>query len=337
MAIGMVKELISLIIYIMRKFEPFMLRARPVQQMHKISSLLKCLLFMAAAAVFLSLGSASAVERTQQGEEILRSMYYRNMAKLETNSFGLPLFLESLERDDKVQVDVYGIFYYPFHSLVGTLRMPGTWCEIVSLHPNIKACISRDMPSAELLTFYIGRKDYQTPEEARQVVYQFWNIEQQQGYLDIVLSAEAGPFGTRDHRLRFEAMPLDGERTFVHVSYTYGDSAALRLAVKFYFATLGRGKVGFTVIGTDSNGNPVFIDGPRGAIERNAVRYYFAIQSYLDTLHYPEKNRFTMRISSWYDLTTRFRRQLFELDKNDYLTVKTKEHLRQTALQSAAP
>ena len=39
--------------------------------------------------------------------------------------------------------------------------------------------------------------------------------------------------------------------------------------------------VGFTVIGTDRKGNPVYIGGPRGSIERNAVRYYFAIRSVL--------------------------------------------------------
>ena len=54
---------------------------------------------------------------------------------------------------------------------------------------------------------------------------------------------------------------------------------ALHLAEKAYFATLGRGKVGFTVTGTDQNGKALYIGGPRGAIERNAVRYYFAIQT----------------------------------------------------------
>jgi hypothetical protein len=133
--------------------------------------------------------------------------------------------------------------------------------------------------------------------------------------------------------MRFEALPLDGGRTFVHVSYTYSDSVALRLAEKVYFATLGWGKVGFTVTGTDRNGKPVYIGGPRGAIERNAVRYYFAIQSSMDTLSYPGGNRFSMRTIKWYDLTSRYRKQLSDLDKKDYLTFKTKEHKNQVILQ----
>ena len=121
--------------------------------------------------------------------------------------------------------------------------------------------------------------------------------------------------------------------TPINISYAYSDSVALRLVAKIYFATLGRGKVGFTVTGTDENGNPVYIGGSRGAVERSAVRYYFAIQSFMSTLHYPEESRFSMRTSEWYDLTTRYRKQLFDLDKKDYLTFKAKEHENQVTLQ----
>jgi len=301
--------------------------------MHKIGNLPKFFLFMVAVATFFSAGSASAGEKPRQGEDILLDTYHRNMAKLETSSFGLPLFLESFERDDRVHVDVYGIFDYPFSSVVNVLKVPANWCDIVSLHPNVKACTYREEPGTWLLTFYIGRKVYQPPENMRQVIYHYRKVDQEQGYLDIILSADAGPFGTKDHRMRFEALTLDKGRTFVHVSYSYSDSIALRLAGKAYFATLGRGKVGFTVTGTDGNGKPVYIGGPRGAIERNAVRYYLAIQSFMNTLRYPEENRFSMRTSGWYDLTTRYRKQLFDLDKKDYLTFKTKEHKNQVTLQ----
>jgi hypothetical protein len=304
-----------------------------MNQMHTIINLPKIFLFMVAAAILFSAGSASAVEKPRKGEDILLDTYHRNMARLETSSFGLPLFLESIERDDRVHVDVYGIFDYPFTSVANMLKVPANWCDIVSLHLNVKACTCREQPGAWLLTFYIGRKGYQPPEDTRQVTYHYRNVVQQQGYLDIIFSANEGPFGTKNHRMRFEAMPLDGGRTFVHVSYTYSDSAALRLAAKVYFATLGRSKVGFTVTGTDRNGKPVYIGGPRGSIERNAVRYYFAIQTFMDTLRYSEENRFSMRISEWYDLTSRYRKQLFELDKKDYLTFKTKERQNQVTLQ----
>jgi len=302
-----------------------------VNQMHKIRNLSKFCLFMVAVAILFP--AASAAEKPRRGADILLDTYHRNMARLETNSFGLPLFLESFERDDRVHVDIYGIFDYPFSSIVNVLRVPANWCDIASLHPNVKACTYRELPGSWLLTFYIGRKVYRPPEATRQVIYRYRNVDQQPGYLDVILTADAGPLGTKDHRMRFEAVPLDRGRTFVHVSYEYSDSVILRLAEKGYFATLGRGKAGFTVTGTDRKGNPVYIGGPRGAIERNAVRYYLAIQSFMNTLPYPEGKRFSMRISEWYDLTTRYRKQLFELDKKDYLTFKTKEHKNQVILQ----
>ena len=301
--------------------------------MPKIRNFTKIFLFMVATAVLFSAGLASAVEKPRQGEDILLDTYHRNMAKLDTNSFGFPLVLESFERDDKVHVDVYGIFDYPFGSVANVLQVPANWCEIVSLHPNVKGCTYKELPGDLQLTFYIGRKAYQPLEDTSQVIYHYRNVYQQRGYLDINLIAGAGPFGTKDHKMRFEALSLDRGRTFVHVSYSYSDSVALRLTQKVYFATFGSGKVGFTVSGTDSNGNPVYIGGTRGALERNAVRYYFAIQSFMDLLRYPEENRFSMRTSKWYDLTSRYRKQLFELDKKDYLTFKAREHMNQVTLQ----
>ena len=297
---------------------------------NKVTNFLLCLVVV---AMFISAGPAIATEKSQRGEVILLDTYHKNLASLEKNSFGLPLFLKSFERDNRVHVDVYGIFAYPFNSVVDVLKVPANWCDIVSLHLNVKACTYGKLPDSWLLTFYIGRKGYQPPEDTRQVKFQYRIVDQQEGYLDVLLSAAAGPFGTKNHRMRFEALPLDGGRTFVHVSYSYSDSAALRFAEKAYFATLARGKVGFTVTGTDRNGKPVYIGGPRGAIERNAVRYYFAIQSFMDTLRYPEKSRFNQRISGWYDLTSRYRKQLFEMEKNDYLTIKTKENKNQLLLQ----
>jgi hypothetical protein len=40
-----------------------------------------------------------------------------------------------------------------------------------------------------------------------------------------------------------------------------------------------------------------------------------------------------MRINEWYDLTARFKKQLFDLDKKDYLALKIREHKNQVRLQ----
>jgi hypothetical protein len=306
--------------------------------MHKKTNHRRFFELLAATAIVSSVfltfvGLALAAEKSKQGEDLLRDLHHKNITRLEKNSFGLPLFLDSFEKDERVNVDVCGIFDHSFGDVLKLLTVPENWCDIVSLHPNVKACTYREQPGAWMLSYYIGRKKYQTPEDAHLVVYQYRNIAQRPGYLDVLLTAADGPFGTKDHRMRFEAIPLDGGKTFVCVNYAYSGSVGLRVAEKIYFATLGWGKEGFTVTGADRKGSPVYIGGPRGALERNAVRYYLALQSFMDTLQYPEDIRFSMRTNRWYDLTDLYKRQLFDLDKKDYLTFKTKEHINQGTLQ----
>ncbi len=302
--------------------------------MHRIRGLSEFFLLLTAALVFSPTGFALAAEEPVRGDDVLLETYHRIEHDLEKNSFGFPLSLESWDQNGRLHVDVYGIFEHPFSSVVDVLKVPANWCEIAFLHPNVKACTYRELPGSWRLTFYTGRKvSYQPPADTYQFVYQYRNAEQRQESLDVVLTAPEGPFGTKDHKMRFEALPLDRGRTFVHVSYAYSHGFSVRFAEKIYFATVGHGRAGFTVSGTDSSGNPVYIGGARAAMERNAVRYYLAIQSFMDTLRYPEESRFTMRISQWHDLTSRFRRQLFDLDKKDYLTFKTDEHKNQVILQ----
>jgi hypothetical protein len=311
---------------------PLAVTPEPMKEtaMLKILTISGCLLIILAAGFP---GSAESAGKPRQGAEDLLQSYLRHSAGLAANSFGIPLVVESFEQDDRVHVDVYGIFDHPFSGVVNALKVPANWCDIVALFPNVKACTSRELQGSELLTFYLGRKVYQSPEDARRIIFKLRTADRQHDYLDITLHADEGPYGTRNHRIRVGGLPLDRARTFIHVSYTYSDSSALRLATRIYFATLGRDKVGFSVTGTDSSGAPVYIGGPRGAVERNAVRCFFAIQSVMNTMRHPEESRFSMRTSEWFDLTTRYRRQLFDLEKQDYLEYKSAEQRNQRMLQ----
>jgi len=179
-----------------------------VNQMHKIRNLLNFFMFMVAAAILFLAGSVSAVEKPLQSEDALLGTYHSNMSIFEINNFGFPLFMESFERGDRVHVDVYGIFDQTFSRFVDVLNVPANWCDIVSLHPNVKACTYRKLPGTWQLTFYIGRKVYQLPEETHRVIYHYRKVDQQQGYPDIILDADEGPFGTKNNRMRFEAITL---------------------------------------------------------------------------------------------------------------------------------
>ena len=135
---------------------------------------------------------------------------------------------------------------------------------------------------------------------------------------------------TKDHQFGFEATPLDKGRTFIHLRYSYSYSSWGYLLMKIF----GGGKIGFSVISTDSDGNPVYVDGLRGAVERDVVCYYLAILAYLDTLKLPAEQRFEKRVSQWYDLAGRYKKQLFEMEKEEYLTYKRQDRESQQQLQS---
>ena len=309
------------------------IKTRHMYQIHRKKDLPHFFLPILVVVILVCTGSALAVEKPHQGEDVLLDAYHKHRDKLEKNDFGFPLYLESSEQSGKLHVDVYGIFDHPFSSVANVLKVQGNWCDIASLHPNVKACTYIVFPNESRITFYIGRKVHQSPEDAHQSIYHYRKMEDRQGYLDIVLSAGEGPFGTKDHKMRFEAIPLDEGRTFVHVSYTYSAGFPANLAGKIYFATLGRGRAGFTVTGIDGSGNPIYIGGQRGAIERNVVRYYLAIHSFMDALHSPDESRLTMRLGKWHDYTSRFKKQLFEMEKKDYMEIKTEEYKNQKLLQ----
>ncbi len=125
------------------------------------------------------------------------------------------------------------------------------------------------------------------------------------------------------------AVPVDGGRTFMHLSYSYGYGATGRFAMQAYLATVGADKVGFSVTGKDANGQPTYIGGVRGAIERNTMRYYLAINAHMASLSAPPDQRVDKRIQAWFDSTEKYPRQLREMDRSTYVAMKRGEYERQ--------
>jgi hypothetical protein len=105
-----------------------------------------------------------------------------------------------------------------------------------------------------------------------------------------------------------------------------------RFGTRGYLATLGRDKIGFTLTGGDAD-NPEYIQGILGIVERNAVRYYLALQAYLETRQLQPGLRFAAAAELWYDLTEQFHDQLYEMDRADYLDIKRRERIQQLRLQ----
>jgi hypothetical protein len=127
-----------------------------------------------------------------------------------------------------------------------------------------------------------------------------------------------------------EAIPLEKNITFIHLRYSFGYNA-----LGYFLMTIfGGSKVGFSVVGTDSDSNPVYVSGLRGAVERDVACYYLAILAYLDTLKIPAEQRSEKRISQWYDLAALYKKQLLEMKEEEYLTYKRQARISQQKLQS---
>ncbi len=147
--------------------------------------------------------------------------------------------------------------------------------------------------------------------------------------LQVRLNADAGPLGTRDYRIVLEAVPLDSGRTFIHFSYSFSYGLVGRLGLQVYLATIGRDKVGFAVVGKQSDGQPLYIGGIRGLVERNTMRYYLAIEAFLGAESAPPQERLEQRLRAWFAAIERYPRQLHEMERGEYLVMKRKEYLRQ--------
>lgn len=246
---------------------------------------------------------------------------------------GLPLHARIEEHKGLVGGEFHAVIEGRFQDVATTLRHGAEWCEIASLHLNIKACTHEPRGDLTRLTFYTGTKYYLSPQLSRAYVYDLRVETQETGYLALGLLPDAERRATGAYPLVVELIAVGKNRSFLRVHYRQQLATWARLAADGYFATFGRSKVGFSVTGTDREGRPVYTRDLAGAIERNAVRYYLAVQAYLESLDSPPDKRIEQRRNRWFDLTERYSLQLREIDMAAYLENKKKERQQQTLLQ----
>lgn len=245
--------------------------------------------------------------------EGLRTKYTDLKEELRNNSYGRQLHIDSTEASNMLQGDIYAVLDHPYEKVKEALQDPNAWCDIMLLPFNTKAC----QAGGGRLSVRIGRKHNQPAEQAYRLDLGFQRAATGSDYLETRLGAQQGPFGTRDYRITAEAIPIEGGKTFMHLSYSYGFGGTGKFAMQAYLATAGANKAGFTA------------GGMRGAIERNAMRYYLAIDAYLDTMDTPAPQRVEQRIQRWFTATERYPRQLREMDRETYVTMKRQEYGKQ--------
>jgi hypothetical protein len=211
--------------------------------------------------------------------------------------------------------------------VAAALRTQQQWCDVLILHLNIKYCRAAQVEGGPGLTVYIGRKEPEELDKAYRVDFTY-KSETSPEYMDVRKSAAKGPMGTSDYRILVEAAAVDSRRTLLHLTYSYAYGIAGKIGMQGYLATLGASKVGFTVTGNES-GKPVYIGGVRGVVERNTMRYYLAIDSYLKEMDAPPGEQQERRLRDWFAATERHAQQLHEVERQDYREMKRAEIKRQ--------
>lgn len=197
-----------------------------------------------------------------------------------------------------------------------------------ALHRLTTYCRASSDGHGSTLRVYIGKKHEQALDDAYPVDFAWRVAAASPDYLKVMLSADEGPLSTRNYRIMLEAVPQDSDRTLLHLAYSYGYGFAGRVAMQAYLGTIASDKLGFSVDGKQSDGQPIYIGGMRGLVERNTMRYYLAIESYLGALSTPPQARLEKSLHDWFAAIERHPRQLHELEQGEYLEMKRREYLR---------
>jgi hypothetical protein len=276
------------------------------------------------AFLFLDL---TAVQANPPGADAkaLRAHYVAMKSQLADNAFQRPLVLDSKQATGALKGDVHAVVDHPFPAVQTAVGASATWCEILILHLNVKQCAAANDAQGDVIAAAIGRKNAVSSVGAYQVAFRYRVTARSADYLRVELSAASGPMGTSDYRIVLEALPVDGRRTFLHLSYAYAYGATAAIAMRAYFNTIGSDKVGFTVVNREPNGQPVYVGDIRGALERNTMRYFLAIDAYLDANSVPAERRFERRLDLWFAATELYPQQLREIERTEYLAQKRGE------------
>lgn len=258
----------------------------------------------------------------------LQRLYGNMRAKLERSAFGRPLVLTSTEGAKVLAGQIHARLNHSMPMVAEVLGQPANWCEILLLQSNIKACQVEAGSGGRILRVSIGRKIDQAMDKTYKIAFSFSLLARSDQYVMASLTAKEGPFGTHDYQIVVEAVPVGEGHTFLHLSYSYGYGVMARLAVKAYLNTLGRNKVGFSLVSPVNGGSPQPVAGTRAMIERNAMRSYLAIEAFLDASAVPAPARLEARLHAWFSAVAHYPRQLLEFAEADYLSMKRAEFQR---------
>ncbi|MBO9514463.1 MAG: hypothetical protein J7549_10120 [Variovorax sp.] len=279
-----------------------------------------------------ALASTDVHARLEAGSaQAMRELHGKHAEALANSPLKRPVVIDSAETDGGLQGDIYAVVDHPIDDVRRALERSAQWCDMLVLHINNRRCRAVRAPEGEKLTLAVVPRYDKPIEQAFELTFAHRVVHAARDYLQVELFAQEGPMGTSQYRVMLEAVPLGERQTFLHFAYAYDHNVIARLATMAYLATFGSDKVGFTVVGKTPEGRPDYIKGLRGLMERNAMRYFLALDAYLDGFSVPAPERADKRLDTWFRAVEQHPVQLHEVDLATYLAVKREDRQRDAA------
>lgn len=276
-------------------------------------------------------GHALADTSNSDPAEAMRALYERAKNTLDNPSPEKPFYLQATNTKETESGEAAVYLPLSLNDVESALGTLSNWCDILPLHINVKSCTYN--LAGDQMTLYMGRKHYQTPDEAFELVYSF-NTVSADNYFAAIAHADEGPLSTSDYQIILEFTNIDG-KTFGRIYVANHQSWISRKGMDVYLSTLGKDKQGIEVIDHDAQGKPIYSSGAKGVAERNLVRYYLAFMTFFERRSEGDgEKRYEAQLHDWFASTEQFS-QLYEMTETEYLDSKHRERQNQLAIQES--
>jgi hypothetical protein len=237
------------------------------------------------------------------------------------------LYLQSTVGEMRARGEVLASLALPLAQVRAALRTPRSWCLLLMLHPNVWDCEVPGTGQVETtLQILMGQQRVALLGSSHRLALGWKVARDDDSGLELELMAEQGPMGTRDYRIAARIEALDETHSALELRYSSVFTRTGLWLAELYVTTAGRHRIGFTVEGLDSQGQPVHVRGLRGSVERNTMRFHLAVESWLGVQALPPEQRIPRAIAAWFDGCERHAAQLLELEREAYVQMKRQQY-----------
>jgi len=244
----------------------------------------------------------------------------------------LPIYLKTEQEKNVLNVRLLGRFPFKFSEVADVLARPASYCDFLPLLFNVKSCVITEFSPVTRIKFYVAGKHYASPLASYRIQSVFSLVERTDKKIRIRLDSNDNSSGKNGYNVDLVAIPMNSE-TLLYLKSRYAPGRVTRMATYTYIKVFAHNKPGFTEIIEPGTHAKKLITGFPAVIERSTVRAYFALKAYLLNIKVPKSGRYDACLKTWYDLNAPYKKQLYELGRDQYLEIKRRERENQLRIQ----